>query len=86
MLAKTGLRELLTAAALLLVVGVALLMTLVGLSPALGSFVAGVVSSKSVLVETTSGRFRASAWLARMGSTDPPGMKSNRCSVMRRAS
>ena len=46
-LAKTGLRELLTAAALLLVVGVALLMTLVGLSPALGAFVAGVVLAGS---------------------------------------
>jgi monovalent cation:proton antiporter-2 (CPA2) family protein len=46
-LAKTGLRELLTAAALLIVVGVALLMTMVGLSPALGSFVAGVVLAGS---------------------------------------
>jgi monovalent cation:proton antiporter-2 (CPA2) family protein len=47
LLAKTGLRELLTAAALLLVVGVALLMSLVGLSPALGAFVAGVVLAGS---------------------------------------
>lgn len=46
-LAKTGLRELLTAAALLLIVGVALLMTQVGLSPALGAFVAGVVLASS---------------------------------------
>jgi monovalent cation:proton antiporter-2 (CPA2) family protein len=46
-LAKTGLRELLTAAALLLIVGVALMMTLVGLSPALGAFVAGVVLAGS---------------------------------------
>lgn len=46
-LAKTGLRELLTAAALLLIVGVALLMTQVGLSPALGAFVAGVVLAGS---------------------------------------
>ncbi len=46
-LAKTGLRELLTAAALLLSVGVALLMTQVGLSPALGAFVAGVVLAGS---------------------------------------
>lgn len=46
-LAKTGLRELLTAAALLLIVGVALLMTEVGLSPALGAFVAGVVLAGS---------------------------------------
>ncbi|MDB6006200.1 MAG: hypothetical protein JWR15_3187, partial [Prosthecobacter sp.] len=40
-------RELLTAAALLLIVGVALLMTQVGLSPALGAFVAGVVLAGS---------------------------------------
>lgn len=46
-LAKTGLRELLTAAALLLIVGVALLMSQVGLSPALGAFVAGVVLAGS---------------------------------------
>ncbi|WP_395743677.1 monovalent cation:proton antiporter-2 (CPA2) family protein [Prosthecobacter sp.] len=46
-LAKTGLREILTAAALLLIVGVALLMTQVGLSPALGAFVAGVVLAGS---------------------------------------
>lgn len=46
-LAKTGLRELLTAAALLLIVGVALLMMQVGLSPALGAFVAGVVLAGS---------------------------------------
>ena len=46
-LAKTGLRELLTAAALLLIVGVELLMTQVGLSPALGAFVAGVVLAGS---------------------------------------
>jgi monovalent cation:proton antiporter-2 (CPA2) family protein len=46
-LAKTGQREMLTAAALLLIVGVALLMTEVGLSPALGAFVAGVVLASS---------------------------------------
>ena len=41
-IARTRLQELFTAAALLLVVGVTLLMTHVGLSPALGTFVAGV--------------------------------------------
>lgn len=41
--AGTRLRETFTAAALLLVIGIALLMTRVGLSPALGTFVAGVV-------------------------------------------
>ena len=41
------LRELFTAAALLIVVGIDLLMTAVGLSPALGTFVAGVVLANS---------------------------------------
>ncbi|AXB80417.1 cation:proton antiporter [Novosphingobium sp. P6W] len=42
-IAASGSREVFTAAALLLVVGVAALMTLVGLSPALGAFIAGMV-------------------------------------------
>ncbi len=42
-IARTRLREIFTAAALLLVIGIALLMQQVGLSPALGTFVAGVV-------------------------------------------
>jgi len=46
-IASAGLRELFTAAALMLVVGIALLMSLVGLSPALGTFVAGVVLANS---------------------------------------
>ena len=47
LIAKTGLREIFTAAALLLVIGIALLMTQVGLSPALGTFLAGVVLAQS---------------------------------------
>lgn len=47
MIANLHLRELFTAAALMFVVGIALLMTLVGLSPALGAFVAGVVLANS---------------------------------------
>ncbi|SDH09230.1 monovalent cation:H+ antiporter-2, CPA2 family [Dyadobacter soli] len=47
MMARTGLREMFTATALLLVVGIAVLMTSVGLSPALGAFVAGVVLANS---------------------------------------
>jgi len=47
LIAQTGLRELFTAAALLLVVGITLLMTQVGLSPALGTFLAGVVLAQS---------------------------------------
>lgn len=43
MIAKTGLREVFTAAVLLLVAGIAVLMQQVGLSPALGTFLAGVV-------------------------------------------
>ncbi|ANM30712.1 potassium transporter [Acidobacteria bacterium Mor1] len=46
-IARTGLRELFTAGALLLVIGIALLMTRVGLSPALGTFLAGVVLANS---------------------------------------
>lgn len=46
-IARLGLREALTASALALVVGVALLMKSVGLSPALGTFVAGVVLASS---------------------------------------
>jgi len=45
--AGTNLRELFTATALLLVVGITVLMTLVGLSPALGAFLAGVVLANS---------------------------------------
>jgi CPA2 family monovalent cation:H+ antiporter-2 len=45
--AATRQRELLTGAALLLVIAVAVLMTLVGLSPALGAFVGGVVLANS---------------------------------------
>jgi CPA2 family monovalent cation:H+ antiporter-2/glutathione-regulated potassium-efflux system protein KefB len=46
-IAGTRLRELFTAATLLLVVGIALLMGAVGLSPALGTFLAGVVLATS---------------------------------------
>ncbi|MBD2106134.1 glutathione-regulated potassium-efflux system protein KefC [Nodosilinea sp. FACHB-13] len=42
-IADTRLREMFTATALLLVIGITLIMQMVGLSPALGTFVAGVV-------------------------------------------
>jgi CPA2 family monovalent cation:H+ antiporter-2 len=45
--AKTHLRELFTASSLLLVIAVAYLMQMVGLSPALGTFIAGVVLANS---------------------------------------
>lgn len=45
--ARTRLRELFTAAALLLIIGIALLMSKIGLSPALGTFLAGVVLANS---------------------------------------
>ncbi|SIN73340.1 monovalent cation:proton antiporter-2 (CPA2) family protein [Algoriphagus halophilus] len=45
--AKTRLRELFTASALLIVVGISFLMELVGLSPALGAFLAGVILANS---------------------------------------
>ncbi len=46
-IAATHLREMFTVTALLLVVGIALLMQQVGLSPALGAFLAGVVLAES---------------------------------------
>ena len=46
-IAATRLREVFTAAALLLVIGIALAMEQVGLSPALGTFLAGVVLADS---------------------------------------
>ena len=46
-ISMANLRELFVATALMMVVGIALLMTLVGLSPALGTFVAGVVLANS---------------------------------------
>ncbi|AEV35484.1 Glutathione-regulated potassium-efflux system protein KefC [Pseudovibrio sp. FO-BEG1] len=45
--AMANLREVFVATALLFVIGIALLMTLVGLSPALGTFLAGVVLANS---------------------------------------
>jgi monovalent cation:H+ antiporter-2, CPA2 family len=47
LIAKTQLRELFTASSLFLIVSIALLMQLVGLSPALGAFLAGVVLANS---------------------------------------
>jgi glutathione-regulated potassium-efflux system ancillary protein KefC/glutathione-regulated potassium-efflux system protein KefB len=46
-IAQARLREIFTASALLIVVGVAALMQIVGLSPALGAFLAGVVLAES---------------------------------------
>ena len=46
-IASANLRELFTAVALVFVIGISLLMTLVGLSPALGAFIAGVVLADS---------------------------------------
>ena len=46
-IADLKLREMFTAAALMFVIGIALLMSVVGLSPALGAFVAGVVLANS---------------------------------------
>ncbi len=46
-IAETGLRELFTATALLMVVSIAVAMDAVGLSPALGTFLAGVVLANS---------------------------------------
>lgn len=45
--AGSGLREAFTATALMLVIGIAALMSMIGLSPALGTFLAGVVLANS---------------------------------------
>lgn len=60
--AQSGLHEVFTASALMLVAGVALLMQTVGLSPALGAFVAGVVLADSEFrheIETDIEPFRS---------------------------
>lgn len=46
-IAKTGVREVFTATSLMLIVGITLLMQTVGVSPALGAFIAGVVLANS---------------------------------------
>lgn len=46
-IAKSGLREMFTATSLMLIIGIAALMSLVGLSPALGTFLAGVMMANS---------------------------------------
>jgi len=46
-IARAQLRELFVSTALMLVLGIALLMTMVGISPALGTFLAGVVMASS---------------------------------------
>lgn len=46
-ISRTGLRELFVSTALMLILIIALLMTVVGLSPALGTFLAGVVMARS---------------------------------------
>ena len=47
MVARTNLREVFTAASLAIVIGITLLMQLIGISPALGAFIAGVVLANS---------------------------------------
>ena len=46
-IAKSGLREMFTATSLMLIIGIAALMSMVGLSPALGTFLAGVMMANS---------------------------------------
>lgn len=62
LVATTRVRELLTASALLIVLGIALVMELVGLSPALGAFLGGVVLANSEFkheLESTLEPFKA---------------------------
>ncbi|MGM0621706.1 MAG: monovalent cation:proton antiporter-2 (CPA2) family protein [Bacteroidota bacterium] len=60
-IAETNLHEIFTAMALLLVIGIALAMSAIGLSPALGTFIAGVVLADSEYrheLETTIDPFK----------------------------
>lgn len=60
-IAETGLHEVFTALALLLVIGIALTMDRIGLSPALGTFIAGVVLANNEYrhqLETTIDPFK----------------------------
>ena len=61
LIAETGLHEVFVAMALLMVIGIALVMDLIGLSPALGTFIAGVVLADSEYrheLETTIDPFK----------------------------
>lgn len=61
LVAETGLNEIFVAMALLMVIGIALAMDAIGLSPALGSFIAGVVLADSEYrheLETTIDPFK----------------------------
>lgn len=64
-LAASKAREVMTAAALLVVLGAALLMQVAGLSMAMGALLAGVLLSESTFrhqIERISNRFAASCW------------------------
>jgi monovalent cation:proton antiporter-2 (CPA2) family protein len=61
LIAQTGMHEIFTALALLLVIGIALAMSKIGLSPALGTFLAGVVLADNEYrheLETTINPFK----------------------------
>jgi len=61
LIAETGLHEVFVAMALLMVIGIALVMDFIGLSPALGTFIAGVVLADSEYrheLETTIDPFK----------------------------
>ena len=61
LIAQTGMHEIFTALALLLVIAIALVMTRIGLSPALGTFLAGVVLADNEYrheLETTLNPFK----------------------------
>ena len=62
LVAETGMLEIFTALALLLVIGIAIIMTKIGLSPALGTFLAGVVLADNEYrheLETTINPFKS---------------------------
>ncbi len=62
LVAETGMHEIFTAMALLLVIGIAIIMSKIGLSPALGTFLAGVVLADNEYrheLETTINPFKS---------------------------
>jgi monovalent cation:proton antiporter-2 (CPA2) family protein len=91
LIARTRLPELFTAAALLLVVGTALLMTRVGLSPALGTFLAGVVLATSEYrheLESDIAPFRGlllGLFFLAVGGDDRLRLRRRRAAARRRA-
>ncbi len=85
LVAETGIREVFVGLALLIVVGITLLMQFVGLSAALGTFLAGVVLAESEYrheLEMDLDPFKG-CFLPSSSSPWAPGSISGCCSISR---